>query len=246
MNACKRWRYALIISVAVNVFLLCGLGILSAGFFTAQPIEEVIELELVTEEQNQQAIVSSVEQGNISEKTLIKSSNGGTTSKNPAFSSSPVAIQEIPALHIDEVSTSPSTDHDMGETQGASSVGGSGNGGNSSSEQSSDGKGSGGQGSGSSKTGGGIIGPIILSQVYPTYPEDVRQAGIAGTVILKVQILETGRAGEVSVKRSSGHQLLDESAVDAVYKWRFTPAKEKDTGRPVKCYTTVPIVFRLN
>ena len=246
MNVGKRWRYALIISLTLNIFLLCGLGLLSAGIFTAQPMEEIIELELVSEEENQQPIVSNVEQENTSGKTPMKSSNTETLSTKASFSAAPVAIQKITSLTIDEVSTDHSTYYDTSETQGASLPAGGGEAvGNSSSGQPSNGKASGGSGSGSGKKSGGLVRPIILSQVDPIYPKDAYQAGIVGTVSLKVEILESGRAGEIIVKQSAGNSSLDESALAAVAKWRFTPAKERDTGRAVKCYITRDIVFRI-
>lgn len=161
---------------------------------------------------------------------------------NAMTSPSPVAVQTKSALKADE-ETQASSSSINGSTSESSSVrtGGvqSGNG-----NENENGSGNGAQGSG--KPGGGISRPQILSQIYPTYPEAAREAGITGTVLLRVQILENGCAGDISVKQSSGNDSLDESAVTAVYKWRFTPAKENNTDRAVACYTTVPVVFRLN
>ena len=152
------------------------------------------------------------------------------------------------SLTVDEVISELGREDHKGETQAVSSSA-SGSGADRSTvsvgaRQPSIGKNNSGQGLGNGS--GGILGPQIVSQVHPTYPEDARKAGAAGKVLLKVQILENGRAGEVHVQQSSGNTSLDQSAVTAVYKWRFTPAKEKNTGRAVVCYTTVPVVFRLN
>jgi protein TonB len=249
MDARNRWRHAISISMALNIFLLCGIGILSAGIVQTEPMEQLIELDLVSEDGNQQSIeTNSAKRENSSAVTQKKSPNIGSATSGIPVVSSPVATQTITSLHVDEVSNNFATDNDRSEIQGASSpvVGGSGNstvsGGG---EQSGKGKGNANGEQGAGKSSGGIIGPKILSQVYPTYPESMRQAGVAGIVILKVQILENGRAANVSVKQSSGHELLDESAVTAVAKWRFAPAEEKNTGRAVVCYTTVPVVFRL-
>lgn len=247
MDARKRWRYAVSFSMALNVFLLCGAGMLSAGLFTAAPMEQIIEVELVSEKSNPQVSASEVAQTN-SGQTPMQSSSIASLSPNHPSSSSSVAVQTVTALSVDEVSTEFTTNHDMSgdqEQSSATRASGAESSAVSTGGQSSNGKGSG-QGTGSGTGSGGIIGPKILSQVYPDYPESTRQAGITGTVIVKVQILENGRAGDVSVKQSSGNSLLDESAVNAVYKWRFTPAKERNTGQAVTCYTTVPVSFRLN
>jgi len=45
------------------------------------------------------------------------------------------------------------------------------------------------------------------------------------------------------ILQSSSHRLLDEAAVPAVRRARFTPARQDD--RPVDAWVTVPIRFRL-
>ena len=242
MDARKRWRRAMITSIVLNIFLLGSVGILSAEIFKIEPVEQLIELDLVSSYSSQQLVDTSQEKASTSTAATQMVAPLNMTS------SSPVAVQAVTSLSIDEVSIDSIADHEVGETQAASSPISSGAGGNStanaSSGQSSNGKSKGGQVT--DKSSGGIVGPQILSQVHPTYPEEARQAGKAGTVLLKVQILENGRAGDVSIKQSSGNDLLDQAAVAAVYKWHFAPAKEKNTGRAVVCYTTLPVVFRLN
>jgi len=242
MNARNRWRCAIIISLAFNLFLLCSIGVLSAGIFQTEPVEHLIELDLVSDNRSQQPVDSSQGQA-VSTSTTPPQ----IAVPDKIISSAPVAVQTVTSLSIDEVSNQSIVDTDSGEQFSSSSTSGSPAGSSTArggGMQPSNGSGTGGQGLGTPS--GGILRPQILSQVYPIYPEDARQAGITGTTVLKVQILENGRAGDISIKQSSGHDLLDESAVAAVYKWRFTPAKEKNTGRAVVCYTTVPVVFRLN
>jgi protein TonB len=61
--------------------------------------------------------------------------------------------------------------------------------------------------------------------------------------MLTVSVAADGRAERVSISRSSGHSLLDASAVDAVRRWRFEPARR--AGAPIAGTATVPIRFRL-
>ncbi|SDE81589.1 energy transducer TonB [Sporomusa acidovorans] len=91
-----------------------------------------------------------------------------------------------------------------------------------------------------------IAAPRVLNRVDPDYPDDARQEGFAGTVKVKVEVLENGRPGEVFVVRSSGRQSIDEAALRAVRRWRFVPAQEVGSGEAVRCYTTFSVVFELN
>jgi protein TonB len=78
----------------------------------------------------------------------------------------------------------------------------------------------------------------------PEYPPASRRAGEEGTVQLQVLVLESGRAGEVKVARSSGFPKLDEAAINEVKRnWRFVPGKED--GKPVAMWHTFAVTFRL-
>ena len=81
-----------------------------------------------------------------------------------------------------------------------------------------------------------------LSQ--PEYPPSSRRAGEAGTVILEVYVLETGRVGEARVKQSSGFRRLDEAAVREVKRsWRLVPGTEN--GKPVPMWGQFAVTFKL-
>ena len=78
----------------------------------------------------------------------------------------------------------------------------------------------------------------------PEYPPASRRAGEEGTVNLQVYVLETGRAGEIKVAKSSGFPKLDEAAVKEVQRnWRFVPGKED--GKPVAMWHIFAVTFRL-
>jgi len=78
----------------------------------------------------------------------------------------------------------------------------------------------------------------------PKYPSIARSRGWQGKVLLRVSVTADGLSEEVTVQRSSGHEILDESAVAAVEKWQFIPAKRGNTA--VACSVIVPIIFTLN
>ena len=77
----------------------------------------------------------------------------------------------------------------------------------------------------------------------PSYPWQARRMGIEGRVVLQVEILQNGNAGRIEIRRSSGHELLDQAAIKAVGGWRFDPARI--AGAPIIAWAEVPISFRL-
>ncbi|MES2547410.1 MAG: energy transducer TonB [Pseudomonadota bacterium] len=80
-----------------------------------------------------------------------------------------------------------------------------------------------------------------LKNPTPEYPERARTMGWSGTVILRVKVSADGSAQSVTVKKSSGHKVLDDSAASAVKKWTFVPSKRGNT--PIDGWATVPIVY---
>jgi protein TonB len=82
------------------------------------------------------------------------------------------------------------------------------------------------------------------SNPKPKYPGVATSRGWEGTVRLLVKVTAEGDSEEVTVQRSSGYDVLDEAAIEAVEKWKFIPAKRGDT--PVSSSVVVPINFVLN
>lgn len=82
-----------------------------------------------------------------------------------------------------------------------------------------------------------------LSNPRPAYPMVARRMGWQGRVILNVEVLAEGASGTVVVFHSSGHEVLDNAAMNTVKGWRFTPARHG--GRAVTQWFKVPIVFSL-
>ena len=86
-------------------------------------------------------------------------------------------------------------------------------------------------------------GANYLKNPRPGYPTLARREGWEGTTTLRVQVGENGRPRSVQIQGSSGHDLLDTAATDAVKNWTFAPATQG--GQPVAGWVTVPIVFKL-
>lgn len=79
------------------------------------------------------------------------------------------------------------------------------------------------------------VPPRVASTVAPVYPQALRDAGIGGRVAVRGVIGIDGRVESAEVVRSSGNSTLDNNALSAFYKWRFSPAKN-DAGQKVRCY----------
>ncbi len=77
----------------------------------------------------------------------------------------------------------------------------------------------------------------------PEYPRSARESGWEGTVMLRVDVLESGTAGAVMVHKSCGHDVLDNAALSAVQKWKFAPAM--DGAFPVRSVVYLPVQFDL-
>jgi protein TonB len=77
----------------------------------------------------------------------------------------------------------------------------------------------------------------------PLYPQEAREKGYQGEVMLRVEVLTNGQVGQVEVKKSSGYELLDRSASATVKQWKFIPAKKGSEAIPF--WVNIPIKFQL-
>ncbi|MBF0308206.1 MAG: energy transducer TonB [Magnetococcales bacterium] len=77
----------------------------------------------------------------------------------------------------------------------------------------------------------------------PIYPAMARSRGWQGVVVVEAVVERDGAPVAVTVKRSSGHQILDQSAQAAVQRWRFDPARRG--GEVVRAVVEVPVRFNL-
>ena len=100
----------------------------------------------------------------------------------------------------------------------------------------------GGIGGGAYTVGGGVSAPHPIYDPDPEYSDEARKAKYQGNVVLRAVIAADGRPRSLQVVRSLG-MGLDQKALDAVSKWRFSPAV-KD-GRPVAVQVDIEVAFRL-
>ena len=69
-----------------------------------------------------------------------------------------------------------------------------------------------------------MIGGTSTLYEYITYPTIAKEAGLQGTVVVNIVIDKEGVPGDVTVMKSV-HSILDEVAVEAIKKVRFTPGQ---------------------
>ena len=91
------------------------------------------------------------------------------------------------------------------------------------------------------RPGGDIKVPRKIHHVAPIYPPIAQQAKVEGTVIIEAIIGVDGRVNDARVVGSK--PLLDQAAIDAVLRWRFTPTLLN--GVPVPVLMTVRVTFTL-
>lgn len=82
-----------------------------------------------------------------------------------------------------------------------------------------------------------------LKNPAPEYPQMAQRRGWEGTVLLRVEVLASGRPGQIQIQKSSGRDALDAAALAAVKRWSFVPAKQGDVAQ--SGWVSVPIDFKL-
>jgi protein TonB len=82
-----------------------------------------------------------------------------------------------------------------------------------------------------------------LNNPAPQYPALSRRLGEEGRVILRVFVDERGLPARVELRTTSGHQRLDQIALETVKQWKFVAARRGDQA--VSAWVLVPISFSL-
>lgn len=82
-----------------------------------------------------------------------------------------------------------------------------------------------------------------LNNPAPAYPMMARRMGWQGRVVLNVEVLASGLPGQIKLHQSSGHDALDNAALQAVRGWRFVAARQG--GQAATKWFLIPIPFIL-
>lgn len=87
-----------------------------------------------------------------------------------------------------------------------------------------------------------VVPPRVTKSAKPKYPANERNNKIEGVTVIRFLLDKDGSIESATIFSSSGNSALDEAALNAAYKWSFTPAKNSN-GQNVRCYVTQPFTF---
>jgi protein TonB len=88
-------------------------------------------------------------------------------------------------------------------------------------------------------------GAEVQRQLSRQYPPLLRDAGVVGTVTLRMRVLENGTVDPESISvENSTHEAFADAAKRVVERMRFRPAKV--AGKAVKVWVTLPVTFQLS
>lgn len=86
--------------------------------------------------------------------------------------------------------------------------------------------------------------PALIDFVPPSYPALAREAGIEGTVAVRVLVSEEGKVISANVLSSDVTPAMEKAALEAAKLCRFRPAKQRTIA--VKAHVMIPFQFQLN
>jgi TonB family protein len=181
----------------------------------------------------------SMDEGRPSDINPNLNKEGNTVSSKEATSTGGNLSISLPSLHSGESSGGAFSFRSSRDGQGSGTGPGSGSSGN----------GGSGKGEGifskifSSRGGGNGARPRYAENPKPIYPQEAKEKGYEGEVVLRVEVLINGRVGQIEIRKSSGFELLDHSALTTVKQWRFIPAKKGDVAIPL--WVNIPVKFQL-
>jgi TonB family protein len=88
----------------------------------------------------------------------------------------------------------------------------------------------------------GVKPPRVIHQVDPSYDEASRKAKLNGHVVLTFIVAPDGKPRDIRVVKSLSPGL-DQKSIEAVSKWKFTPAT-KD-GKPIAIEIQAETTFKI-
>ena len=85
--------------------------------------------------------------------------------------------------------------------------------------------------------------PVVISSIAPTYPFEMKRSGQPGSVTVGFIVDSTGAVRDAYVVDSTQREF-EQSALQAIQKWRFRPGKKG--GRAVNTKMQQPILFSIS
>jgi protein TonB len=87
------------------------------------------------------------------------------------------------------------------------------------------------------------VKPKPINIPVPTYPDMARTAGIEGQAVVEALVDVDGSVADARILKSSGNTSLDQAAVDAALRSKFSPAYQRDQA--VRVWVSIPFRFTL-
>jgi TonB family protein len=91
--------------------------------------------------------------------------------------------------------------------------------------------------------GGEVKAPVVIQRVNPLYPRTALAMHLNGNVVVECIIDKTGHVRDARVVSSSS-PLFNQSAIDAVLQWQFTPGTLH--GRSIDTIFDLNVTFRVS
>lgn len=79
--------------------------------------------------------------------------------------------------------------------------------------------------------------PPAINSPQPKYPREWQEQGITGKGVAEVSVDTNGYVTAAHMLKSTGHKVLDDSALEAFRKWRFKPGTTPKVKIPIE-FTT--------
>lgn len=89
----------------------------------------------------------------------------------------------------------------------------------------------------------GNLASKMISATPPRYPMESRRKREEGVVVLRLVLSRDGKVASIAIHRSSGVAALDNAAMEAARKWRWSPTIRN--GGPVEVTGLVQVPFSL-
>ncbi len=75
---------------------------------------------------------------------------------------------------------------------------------------------------------------MLVSGTGAVYPPHAREQGVEGYVVVRYDVDVDGRVQNARVVKASPPGVFDESALQAVSRWRFKPPERHGEAKPVR------------
>lgn len=226
----QRFGKGLAVALALHLVVAAGLGFF--GYHFTQTPPEILEVTLAGGGGGEQAEEEEIEQEEQQEQEEV------IEDKEDIVDDKLKPKQEHKKKIVKKATSAPGPKSSAAKPGTGPGEGGGSGGGTGGGEGNAQGSG---QGEGA---GVPIRPPRLIRDAKPSYPASARNMGISGSVGVRVLVSADGVPESVTVVASSGNSAVDDSVVQAAYKWRFDPSRDK-YGKKVRCNTRRTITFNL-